>query len=203
MAAVLKTMNKRTLRRVIMIIGYIRVSTEKQNFNIQQDALAAFGCDKIYEEKISGTKNKDTLDMIKNEVLRPGDTFVVYKMDRLSRTALQIMLFIHELYEREINIVSLSEDIDLSTPSGRFLAGTFANLIEYGKDNIVENTKAGIKSARARGRTGGRKPMDEDKIKLAVTMYNSKQYTIPEICKTVPIARTVLYKYLKDTKYNN
>ncbi|MCL6633722.1 MAG: recombinase family protein [Alicyclobacillus herbarius] len=180
-----------------MIFGYARVSTEDQNLDLQIDALQQYGAERIFQEKISGERrDRPQLDeMLK--YLRPGDTVVVWKLDRIGRSTKHLIDLISGFGEKDIHFVSLKESIDTSTATGKLVFTIFAALAEFERDMIRERTKAGLASARARGRKGGRPRKAEDKVKLALKMYDSKQYSITEITKATGVSKTTLYRYIK------
>jgi DNA invertase Pin-like site-specific DNA recombinase len=180
-----------------MIFGYARVSTQDQNLDLQIDALKKYGAERIFEEKMSGTKKDrpQLEEMLK--YLRPGDTVVVWKLDRIGRSFKHLVDLINYFGDNGIHFVSLKESIDTSTATGKLVFTIFAGLAEFERDMIVERTKAGLESARARGRKGGRPSTDSDKIKLALKMYDSKQYSIPEITQATGVSKTTLYRYVK------
>jgi len=184
-----------------MIFGYARVSTQDQNLDLQIDALKQYGVDQIFQEKMTGTKReRPQLDeMLK--YLRKGDTVVVWKLDRIGRSTKHLVDLINEFGEKGINFVSLKDGIDTSTATGKLVFTIFAGLAEFERDMISERTKAGLESAIARGRKGGRPRKDEDKVNLALKMYDSKQYSITEITKATGVSKTTLYRYIK--KRNN
>lgn len=181
-----------------MLIGYARVSTEQQNLEMQIDALEKYGCWKIFEEKKSGkTKERPQLQEMLS-MLRPGDTVVIYKLDRISRS-LRHLLELSDFFEKnKINLVSISENIDTSTPMGRFFFHSMGALNQLERDLASERTKEGLSAARARGRSGGRPKADNKKIKTALKMYDSKEHSISEICNTVGISVPTLYRYVND-----
>lgn len=186
-----------------MLIGYARVSTIDQNLDIQIDSLEKRGCWKIFNEKVSGKSNDrpQLQEMLK--ILRPGDTVVVYKLDRISRS-LKHLLELSEFFDdNRINLISIQENIDTSTAMGRFFFHSMGALNQLQRDLISDLTKAGLASARARGRRGGRPQIDQNKIKIALNMYDSKNHSISEICKTVGISAPTLYRYVNKQKRGN
>lgn len=181
-----------------MRIGYARVSTQDQNMDLQHDALTQSGCSKIFVDKISGvaTERKGLQEAL--AYARPGDTLVVWKLDRLGRTLKNLIHFINELHTKNINFISLQESIDTTSPSGKLVFHLFASLAEFERDMIIERTKAGLSAARARGRVGGRrKKLTPEKLKQVKALYDSKTVPVKEICSTFSIAKPTLYKYLK------
>jgi DNA invertase Pin-like site-specific DNA recombinase len=151
-----------------MKIGYARVSTTEQNLELQLDALAKAGCDRIFEDQASGAKMaRPGLDQALSH-LREGDALVIWKLDRLGRTIRGLIELVGELRDRGIGFRSLTEGFDTSTPGGRLIFHIFAALAEMERDLIRERTQAGLAAARARGRNGGRKPkLSAGKYRLA------------------------------------
>lgn len=178
-----------------MIFGYARVSTEDQKTDRQIDALQEYGVDEIYVEKISSTRDRPQLNLLLNK-LRKGDTLVIYELKRLGRKTKQLLALAEEFQEKEINLVSLTEQIDTTTPMGRFIFTTWCALAQLDRDIISENTKSGLAAARARGRIGGRKALDKKKVDQAIKMYNTNQFSVKEITQTTGISKTSLYKYI-------
>lgn len=181
-----------------MKIGYARVSTFDQNLDLQKDALTKADCTKIFEDKISGVKAaRPGLEQAIN-YLREGDTLVVWKLDRLGRTLKGLIQFVTTLHEKGINFISLQENIDTTTSTGKLIFHIFGALAEFERDVIVERTKAGLAAARARGRLGGRrKKLTPTQFQQLKQLYDSKTVPIQDICQTFQIAKPTLYKYLK------
>src|SRR5919112_1688424 len=183
------------------LIGYARVSTHEQNLHLQQDALSAAGCLKIYTDAISGTKSErkgltEALDYV-----RGGDTLVVWRLDRLGRSLKDLIERITDLHNRNIGFKSLTENIDTTTSGGKLIFHIFGALAEFERDIIKERTNAGLTAARARGRLGGRPRSslsDERKLQLARQMYENKSLPVKEICKALGIPRSTFYKYMKN-----
>lgn len=180
--------------------GYARASTKDQNLELQIDALKAAGCSRIFQEKISGMKKeRPELNKLLDH-LDKGDTVVVYKLDRISRSTKHLIDLVEHFEKAGVHFVSLSDDIDTTTPTGRFLFKIMSGLAELERDIISERTHAGLAAARARGRSGGRPRTDPDKMATAVKMWESKTYTIEEITKAVGISAPTLYRYMKKIK---
>jgi DNA invertase Pin-like site-specific DNA recombinase len=180
-----------------MIFGYARVSTQDQNLDAQIDALEKFGCDEIFQEKMTGTrKDRPKLEELL-KVLRKGDKVVVYKLDRISRSTKHLIELSELFEEKGVDFVSIQDNIDTSTAIGRFFFRTMASIAELERDIISERTQAGLQAARARGRKGGRPKKDNKKIELALKMYDSKQYSIPEITEATGVSKTTLYRYIE------
>src|SRR5437870_4125695 len=182
-----------------MLIGYARVSTQDQTLNLQKDALEKLGCIKIFTDTASGAKAERIGLEEALEYVREGDTLVVWRLDRLGRSLKHLIETITELNNRKIGFKSIQESIDTTTSSGKLVFHIFGALAEFERDIIKERTQAGLTAARARGRKGGRpkaKALNTPKkITLAQSLYNDKNNTIDEICKTLNISRATLYRY--------
>jgi len=153
--------------------GYARVSIEQQNLNRQPDALKKYGVDIIYNEKMTGTK-RDRPELSK-------------LLDRMT-----------ELFQSKgVHLVSLKESIDTSPPTGKLLFTLMSVIAQFERDVIADRTREGLRSARARGRTGGRPKVNPDAIKKAVKLYNTKQYSIKEIEELTGVKKSTLYRNLK------
>lgn len=187
-----------------MLIGYARVSTTDQTLNLQMDALKTIGCDKIFTDTASGanTERKGLEEALK--YVRPRDTLVVWRLDRLGRSLRHLIDTITYLNNRLVGFKSLTENIDSTTSGGKLIFHIFGSLAEFERDLIRERTKAGLQAARARGRHGGRpKTLNSPKkIAMAQRLYEDKNNTIDEICKTLNISRATLYRSIstKNTK---
>lgn len=145
-----------------MLIGYVRVSTNDQNLELQLDVLNRLDCDQIFEDKISGAKSKRPgLDKMMKK-LRPGDTVVVWKLDRLGRSLIHLVDLLRYFRENNIEFFSVTEGIRISTSIGRFAYTMLSAAAEMERENIIERTRAGLAVARAKGRIGGRRPKLSD-----------------------------------------
>lgn len=187
-----------------MNIGYARVSTHDQTLNLQKDALEQIGCTKIFTDTASGaTFERKGLDEALAYV-REGDTLVVWRLDRLGRSLKHLIETITNLNNRKIGFRSIQENIDTTTSGGKLVFHIFGALAEFERDIIRERTQAGLQAARARGRVGGRpkaKTMNTpSKVALAQALYDDKNNTIDDICKTLGISRATLYRYIKVKK---
>lgn len=183
-----------------MKIGYARVSTLDQNPELQEDALKAAGCEKIFIDKVSGSVvARLNLNKAK-ELLRSGDTLVVWRLDRLGRSLKDLIDWSRWLEENGIALQSLHEVIDTSTPTGKLTFHIFGALAEFERNLVQERTQAGLKAARARGRVGGRpKALNYDKRQLAINLYNEKKTPIRKICNMMGISKPTLYAYIKES----
>ena len=185
-----------------MKIGYVRVSKQEQNEELQIDALKEVGCEKWFLDKMTGSKAERKGLNEALEYLRPGDTFMVWKLDRAGRSLPHLMELLKDLQARNIEFVSITEQIDTTTPGGKLIFHLMGALAEFERDLIRERTNAGLAAARARGRVGGRprKLKTNGKIALARRMFAEQSHSIPEICAMLGISRATLYRYLKETK---
>lgn len=182
-----------------MRVGYIRVSKHEQNEDLQIDALRAAHCEKLFTDRISGVKfERKGLDEALAFV-RPGDTFVVWKLDRAGRSLKHLIELLNNLQGRGIEFMSLTEQMDTSTPGGKLVFHVMGALAEFERDLIRERTNAGLAAARARGRKGGRpkKLRTSGKVALAQYLFADKSNSISEICSTLGISRATLYRYVK------
>jgi DNA invertase Pin-like site-specific DNA recombinase len=179
-----------------MLIGYARVSTDDQHLDLQRDALKEAGCERIVEEKASGAKaERAGLASLLN-ILRAGDSVVIWRLDRLGRSLKDLIQLVEQFESAGVGLRSLQEQIDTSSSGGRLVFHVFGALAEFERNLVRERTQAGLAAARARGRKGGRKKrLDNDKRALALQLYNAKQHTIPQICKMMGISKSTLYNY--------
>lgn len=166
-----------------MQTGYARVSTQEQTLALQQDALTQAECEKVFTDAVSGSQDErpgltDTLSH-----LRAGDTFVVWRLDRLGRSLRHLIETINELSQHGIGFRSLTEQIDTTTPGGKLVFHVFGALAEFDRDLIRERTQAGLRAARARGRVGGRpKALDPRNVDLLQRLYADPSNAVGDIC---------------------
>ena len=185
----------------IMIFGYARVSRTDQNLDRQLDQLKKAGCDRIYQEKMTGTK-KDRPELTRMmDSLREGDTIIVCELTRLSRSVKDLFELVERINGTGADIKSLKEPwLDTTTPHGRLLFSVFSGISQFERDIIRERTLEGISAARARGRKGGRPKIDSKTIKLALDLYDSRACSIDDILRATGISRATLYLYIKNRK---
>jgi DNA invertase Pin-like site-specific DNA recombinase len=183
------------------LLGYARVSTTDQQPHLQVDALEQAGCYRVFTETASGARtDRPTLEQLLDQ-LRPGDTLVVWKLDRLGRSLRHLVDTVTSLADHGIGFRSLQEAIDTTTPGGKLVFHVFAALAEFERDLIRERTTAGLAAARARGRHGGRPSvLTGHKLQVAQEMYRSGQYTLTEIAKTLGVSRASIYRHLTLTR---
>ncbi|MFG6592870.1 recombinase family protein [Sulfitobacter sp. 1A12157] len=176
-----------------MIIGYARVSTDDQSLDSQTDALSAVGAEKMFADRISGSKRtRPELDRMLDQ-LRDGDVVTVTKYDRLARSLKDLLEIVEVIRARGAGFRSLAEDIDTTTPAGRLVFHVFASIAQFERERISERTKEGLVSARKRGRIGGRPPAltatQRDEVRR---MRDEEHRAVPEIARLFKVSeRTV------------
>lgn len=179
-----------------MNIGYARVSTAEQNLTLQTDALAAAGCERVFIETASGAQRDRPELGCALDYMRPGDTLVVWKLDRLARSMRQLIDTVELLQSKGMGFRSLTEAIDTTTAGGMLVFHIFAALAEFERAMIRERTRAGLEAARALGRKGGRPRSLADKdLKMARTMLRSPEVTMKEVAEHLRISPATLYRY--------
>ena len=179
-----------------MLIGYARVSTQDQNLDLQIEALTKAGCKKVFDDKISGNRAERPGLTKTLEMLRDGDTLVVWKLDRLGRSVKNLVDLVGELHKQGVEFQSLTDAIDTSTPSGRFFFHVMANLAEMERELTVERTRAGLEVARQLGRKGGRKrQMTDSKIESAKKLLANG---VPprDVAKNLGVSVPTLYRWI-------
>lgn len=180
-----------------MILGYARVSTDAQNPDRQLDALKRYGIDKLYCEKMSGTKkSRPELDRMMEEI-EDGDTVVIESLSRLGRSVKNLAELMEIFNARNIRLISLKETIDTTSSTGRLLFTILSSLAQFERDVLVERTREGLNAARARGRCGGRPHKNEAAVKKAVALYQTKQYILKEIKELTGVSASTIYRVIK------
>lgn len=187
-----------------MLIGYLRVSKQdgSQNGDLQRDMLIAAGInpENIYEDRASGRLDERPGLMALLKALRPGDTLVVWKLDRLGRNLRHLINTVLELVERGVSFKVLTgqgASIDTTTPAGKLIFGIFAALAEFERELISERTKAGLVSARARGHHGGAPfKMTAAKVRVAQAAMGKPETVVGDLCRELRISRQTLYRYV-------
>lgn len=189
------------------LIGYMRVSKTdgSQTTDLQRDALLAAGVDpdRLYEDKASGKKEDRPQLAACLKALRPGDTLLVWKLDRLGRDLRHLVNIVHDLTAREVGLKVLTGQgaaVDTTTAQGKLVFGIFAALAEFERELISERTKAGLASARARGRTGGRPhKMTPAKVRLAMAAMGQPETSVAALCEELGVTRQTLYRHVSPT----
>ena len=180
-----------------MLLGYVRVSTDDQNLDLQRDALKAAGCARTFEDMASGAKADRIGLAALMTVLRTGDTVVIWRLDRLGRSLKNLIELVERLEGAKVGLRSLQENIDTTSSGGRLVFHLFGALAEFERNLVRERTLAGLAAARARGRMGGRpKRLDPAKLALALRLHSEDKHTIREICQMMGISKSTLYNYL-------
>lgn len=178
-------------------VGYARVSTRDQNPTLQREALAAAGCERIFEEAASGAQRDRPQLMAALDYLRPGDTLTVWKLDRLARSLKQLIETVEELERRNVGFRSLTEAIDTTTPGGRLVFQIFGALAEFERGLIRERTRAGLESARAKGRLSGRpRTLTTKDIEAAKALLAGTDLSVEEVARRIGTSPATLYRYI-------
>jgi len=179
-----------------MLVGYARVSTQDQSLALQREALTKAGCKKVFDDKISGSRAERPGLTKALEILREGDTLVVWKLDRLGRSVKNLVDLVGELHKQGIQFKSLTDAIDTGTPSGRFFFHVMASLAEMEHELTIERTRAGLEIARKLGRKGGRKrQMTDSKIESAKKLLANG---VPprDVAKNLGVSVPTLYRWV-------
>jgi DNA invertase Pin-like site-specific DNA recombinase len=180
-----------------MRVGYARVSTSDQRLDLQRDALRQSGCTKIFEEVARGATAERTALNAALEYVRPDDTLVVWRLDRLGRSLRHLIHVVNTLHERGVGFQSLVEAIDTTTPTGQFFLHVTGAFAELERNLIRERTMAGLASARQRGHYGGRpRAIAPDTFAMALQLYEARMTSVQRICQRLGIARRSFYRYL-------
>jgi DNA invertase Pin-like site-specific DNA recombinase len=178
-------------------LGYARISTAEQHLDLQRDALARAGCERIFSDTASGAPDERPQLAKVIAALRSGDTLVVWRLDRLGRSLRHLIDTVNDLRDRGVGFRSLQESIDTSTSGGKLVFHVFGALAEFERELVRERTQAGLAAARARGRFGGRpRAMTPDKVRLARQLYDSREHTVEAIAKTLGVSRASIYRNL-------
>jgi DNA invertase Pin-like site-specific DNA recombinase len=187
-----------TLDSMADLIGYARISPADQSPDLQEDALKKAGCLRVFSDRASGaTDQRPELERMLDH-LRPGDSVVVWRLDRLARSLRNLIEIVRRLEEKKVGLKSLQESIDTTTSSGKLIFHVFGALAEFERELIRERTRAGLEAARARGRKGGRPSvMTRDKLAAARKLYESGDQTMAQIARSLSVSRSSLYRALQ------
>ncbi len=180
------------------LLGYARISTTDQDASLQHDALSAAGCLRIFSATASDARadRPELLRML--DYARADDTIVVWRLDRLGRSLRNLVELVNELAERQIDLRSLQENIDTATPAGRLIFHVFASLAEFERELIRERTNAGLASARARGRVGGRRRLlTETQVAIAKQRLAAPDHHIDDVAISFKVSRSTLYRAIR------
>lgn len=176
-----------------MIIGYARVSKDDQNLNRQIDQLMAYGAEKIIQEKFTGTRQRRPGITQLLQTIRAHDVVVVESISRLGRNTLDILNLIQLLHQKQIKFVSLKEQMDTETPTGRAMLQMMSVIAELERNLLADRVKEGIAASRRRGVTVGRPRIAQEKLDIAIRMYQSGDYSVKEILATNQISSGTFY----------
>ncbi|GGK55743.1 recombinase family protein [Salinarimonas ramus] len=180
-----------------MNVGYARCSTVGQDHDLQIDGLKRAGCERIFIETASGTKADRPVLAEALAFVRPGDVLVVYSLSRLARSVRHLIEVGEDLRVREIGLASITESIDTSTVSGRFLFTILGAMSQMEVELLRERTRHGLQAARARGRVGGRpRVLDEGRIEIARTLLANDRLTVAQVAEQVGCSSATLYRHL-------
>lgn len=183
-----------------MIIGYARVSKDDQNLNRQIDQLTAYGAEKIIQEKFTGTRQKRPGITQLLQTIRAHDVVVVESISRLGRNTLDILNLIQLLHQKQIKFVSLKEQMDTETPTGRAMLQMMSVIAELERNLLADRVKEGIAASRRRGVTVGRPRIAQEKLDIAIRMYQSGDYSVKEILATNQISSGTFYREVNRLK---
>lgn len=180
-----------------MNIGYARVSTDEQSLDMQIDALKESGCEKVFTETASGAQ-RDRPELKRAlEYARPGDTIVVWRLDRLARSLKQLIETVEDLKERDVHLRSLAENVETRTPGGQLVFHVFGALAQFERELIRERTMAGLKAAKAKGKIGGRpRALSDEDVVAAKAMLKDNNITVADVAKRLGVSEPTLYRYL-------
>jgi DNA invertase Pin-like site-specific DNA recombinase len=180
-----------------MLLGYARVSTEDQKLDLQHDALMKTGCEKIFDETISGAATRLPVRQQLLDFARPGDTVVVFKLDRLGRSLRDLIELVNALGERGVGLRSLRESIDTTTPAAKLTFHVFCALAEFERDTVRERTRAGLAAARNRGKRPGRpRSLSPDQVEMARTLIANPNLSARQVAEQLGVHRATLYRNL-------
>ena len=181
-------------------IGYARVSSVGQNLDSQIDALKVAGCHRIFADKVSGSSlDRPEWQALMNYV-RSGDTLVITELSRMSRSSLHLLKTVKELEDEKVEIVSLRENIDTTTPTGRFFFTMMGAISQMEREIKAERAHAGRLAAKARGKTGGRPRIDPKKLEQGKVLYENTKMTAREIGQQLGFSERTLYAYMQKEK---
>ena len=179
-----------------MVYGYARVSTRQQDLSRQLDLLDRYECNKIYTEKISGVRaNRPELNKLKKRV-KENDKIIIESFSRLGRSTKDLIDLVYFFEKKGVKVISIKENFDTQTPQGKLMMTVFQAFSQFERDIIVERTKEGLESARARGNIGGRPRIDPALIQHALHLYQKEGIAVVDICAQTGLKRSTFYRYL-------
>lgn len=184
-----------------MIIGYARVSTQEQKLDRQLDNLKSKGCERIYQEKMTGTNDKRPEFEKMIDALRPGDTLVVDSFSRLSRSTKSLLEIVEKFDAMNVYLISIKEQLDTTTATGKLMLTMLSALSQFERDLLAERTIDGLKAAKARGRQGGRPKAGDEKTKSkALALYDANTMTNKEIANIIGVSTATLSRWIRERK---
>lgn len=179
-----------------MVYGYARVSTRQQDLSRQLDLLDRYECNKIYTEKISGVRaNRPELNKLKKRV-KENDKIIIESFSRLGRSTKDLIDLVYFFEKKGVKLISIKENFDTQTPQGKLMMTVFQAFSQFERDIIVERTKEGLESDRARGNIGGRPRIDPGLIQHALNLYQKEGKAVVDICAQTGLKRSTFYRYL-------
>ncbi|MGQ4244533.1 recombinase family protein [Enterococcus casseliflavus] len=179
-----------------MVYGYARVSTRQQDLSRQLDLLDRYECNKIYTEKISGVRaNRPELNKLKKRV-KENDKIIIESFSRLGRSTKDLIDLVYFFEKKGVKVISIKENFDTQTPQGKLMMTVFQAFSQFERDIIVERTKEGLESARARRNIGGRPRIDPALIQHALHLYQKEGKAVVDICAQTGLKRSTFYRYL-------
>ncbi len=179
-----------------MVYGYARVSTRQQDLSRQLDLLDRYECNKIYTEKISGVRaNRPELNKLKKRV-KENDKIIIESFSRLGRSTKDLIDLVYFFEKKGVKVISIKENFDTQTPQGKLMMTVFQAFSQFERDIIVERTKEGLESARARGNIGGRPRIDPALIQHALHLYQKEGKAVVDICAQKGLKHSTFYRYL-------
>ena len=179
-----------------MVYVYARVSTRQQDLSRQLDLLDRYECNKIYTEKISGVRaNRPELNKLKKRV-KENDKIIIESFSRLGRSTKDLIDLVYFFEKKGVKVISIKENFDTQTPQGKLMMTVFQAFSQFERDIIVERTKEGLESARARGNIGGRPRIDPALIQHALHLYQKEGKAVVDICAQTGLKRSTFYRYL-------
>jgi DNA invertase Pin-like site-specific DNA recombinase len=180
-----------------MLIGYARVSTRDQRPDLQMDALREAGCERVFQETVSGAKRDRPELKAAVDFMRIGDTLVVWKLDRLARSTRQLLETVEDFEQRGIGLKTITQNIDTTNAGGRLIFTVFSAIAEFEREIIRERTLAGLDAARSRGRKGGRpRALTEKDLKQARALLADPEISVEDVARRLGVGTSTLYRYL-------
>ena len=184
-------------------IGYARVSSIGQNLDSQIDALQEAGCEKIFSDKMTGTHMERSGWNAFLDYARSGDTLIISELSRMTRSLMDLLSTAKLLEQRQINLVSLRENIDTTTATGRCFLSMMGAIHQMERELRAERAAAGRSSAKARGKTGGRPKTDPERLENARILYENSDKTAAEVCEVTGVGRRRFFSYLAEKRNNS